>query len=91
MQYYGAAEGSTLKAHAGMELTRTIAHRMQLDNSVKLIGDLLFGLDASPTILAAVRPAGQVLVDDWACLKSMVRDSETIELSFNSFLKFCSS
>lgn len=74
MQYQRAVEGSTRKAHAGMELTRTIAHRMHLDNSVKLIGEFLFGLDMSLKILKAVRPAGQVLVDDWACLKSMIKD-----------------
>lgn len=74
MQYYSAAEGSTKKAHAGMELARTIAQRMHLDNSVKLIGELLFGHENSLQTLKAVRPAGQVLVNDWACLKSMVRD-----------------
>lgn len=55
-----------------MELTRTIAHRMHVDNSIKLIGDHMFGLDTSLLRLKAVRPAGQVLVDDWSCLKAMV-------------------
>jgi legumain len=59
-----------------MELTRTIAHRMHVDESVKLIGEFLFGLDTSLKTLEAVRPAGEVLVDDWACLKSMVRGLE---------------
>ncbi|KAG0554538.1 hypothetical protein KC19_12G098600 [Ceratodon purpureus] len=75
-KYHRAVEGSAKKEHAGIELTRTIAHRMHVDNSVKLIGDLLFGLDNSLKTLKAVRPAGQVLVDNWACLKSMVRTFE---------------
>jgi len=73
VQYYSEAEGSIRKAQAGMELTRTIAHRMHVDNSVKLVGELLFGHEAGQRTLQAVRPAGRVLVDDWACLKSMVR------------------
>ncbi len=51
----------------------TMAYRMHLDNSVELIGNLLFGSEAGPSKLNALRPAGQVLVDDWDCLKSMVR------------------
>lgn len=73
MQYYNEAEGSTKKAQAGMELTRMINQRTHLDNSVQLIGKLLFGHKNSLRTLQAVRPPGQVLVDDWTCLKSMVR------------------
>jgi len=72
VQYYSEAEGSRRKAQAGMELTRTITHRMHVDNSVELIGELLFGHETGLQTLQAVRPAGRVLVDDWACLKSMV-------------------
>ena len=59
-----------------MELTRIITHRMHVDKSVKLIGEFLFGLETSFKTLEAVRLAGEVLVDDWACLKSMVRGLE---------------
>ncbi|KAG0587159.1 hypothetical protein KC19_2G144400 [Ceratodon purpureus] len=55
---------------------------MHVDNSVKLIGDLLFGLDNSLKTLNTVRPAGQVLVDNWACLKFMVRDLEHYILKY---------
>jgi legumain len=73
LQYHKAVEGSTRKAQAGEELVNTMAHRMYLDSSVELIGNLLFGTDVGASKLNAVRPAGQVLVDDWDCLKSMVR------------------
>jgi legumain len=73
LQYHKAVEGSTRKAKAGEELVNTMAHRMHLDSSVELIGNLLFGTDVGASKLNAVRPAGQVLVDDWDCLKSMVR------------------
>jgi legumain len=55
-----------------VELVNTLAHRAHLDNSVKRIGELLFGFENGVEKLTTVRPAGQVLVDDWACLKSMV-------------------
>ncbi len=51
----------------------TMAHRIHLDNSVELIGNLLFGSEAGPSKLNAIRPGGQVLVDDWDCLKGMVQ------------------
>lgn len=47
-------------------------HRAHLDNSIELIGNLIFGSDVAPSILKTVRPSGQALVDDWDCLKTMV-------------------
>lgn len=75
-KYHRAAPGSVRKANAGVELVNTLAHRAHLDNSVKRIGELLFGFENGVEKLTTVRPAGQVLVDDWACLKSMVRTFE---------------
>lgn len=49
-----------------------MSHRVHIDNSVKLIGKLLFGINKGPEVLNAVRPTGQPLVDDWDCLKNMV-------------------
>lgn len=74
MQYYKAEEGSVRKASAGRELSRTIVHRKHLDESVKLIGEVLFGWENGAEKLGAVRPPGSVVVDDWACLKAMVRN-----------------
>lgn len=72
MQYHRAAEGSSRKLEAELELANVQAHRKHLDNSVLLIGMSLFGDERGPQELAAVRPVGQVLVDDWTCLKTMV-------------------
>lgn len=72
MQYHRAAEGSSRKLQAELELANVQAHRKHLDNSVLLIGMSLFGDERGPQALAAVRPVGQVLVDDWTCLKNMV-------------------
>lgn len=56
---------------------RTVIHRMHIDKSVQLVGKLIFGVEAGPTMLTAVRE-GQTLVDDWACLKNMVRNVENL-------------
>lgn len=50
-----------------------MSHRMHIDQSMKLIGKLLFGITRGPEVLSTVRPAGQPLVDDWKCLKSLVK------------------
>lgn len=53
-----------------------LARRSRVDNSVEMIGGRLFGSEEGPRVLNAVRSAGQPLVDDWDCLKSMVRSFE---------------
>jgi legumain len=73
-KFTNAEKGSLREATAAEELARTILHRKHLDDSVKLIGEILF--ENSVEKLNEVRPAGTVLVDDWACLKSMVRTYE---------------
>lgn len=77
-QYHKAKEGSTRKAEAGLDLMRTVSHRMHIDKSVELVGKLIFGVEAGPTMLTAVRE-GQALVDDWACLKNMVTNVENLQ------------
>jgi len=54
-----------------------MGHRSHIDNSVELIGNLLFGSAGGPMVLKTVRPAGEPLVDDWSCLKSTVRTFES--------------
>ncbi|KAJ7569776.1 hypothetical protein O6H91_01G093300 [Diphasiastrum complanatum] len=71
-KYANAPEASEKKAEAQKELMKVLARREHIDRSVNLIGDILFGSEVGSTILTAVRPAGQALVDDWSCLKSMV-------------------
>ncbi|KAL2899740.1 Vacuolar-processing enzyme [Bienertia sinuspersici] len=55
------------------EITNTIKHRIHLDSSIEMIGKLLFGYSNGPFVLEAKPRPGTPLVDDWDCLKSMVR------------------
>ncbi|KAM0938251.1 putative legumain protein [Dioscorea sansibarensis] len=70
-------EGSTEKLEVQKQLLDIMSHRLHIDNSIELIGRLLFGPDKGLKMLKIVRPSGQPLVDDWDCLKSMVRTFET--------------
>nr|ALG36104.1 asparaginyl endopeptidase [Oldenlandia affinis] len=72
-----APEGSARKEEARKQVFEAMSHRMHIDNSIKLVGKLLFGIERGAEILDAVRPAGQPLADDWTCLKSLVRTFET--------------
>ncbi|XP_042478927.1 vacuolar-processing enzyme-like [Macadamia integrifolia] len=72
-----APEGSLRKLAAQKQFVDVMSHRAHVDHSIKLIGKLLFGMQKGPEVLKAVRPAGQPLVDDWGCLKTMVRTYET--------------
>ncbi|KAL6556659.1 hypothetical protein OROGR_005947 [Orobanche gracilis] len=66
-----APEGSDRKSEAQKQLAEAMAHRTRVDNSMRLIGKLLFGMEKGPEMLVSVRPAGKPLVDDWSCLKSL--------------------
>ncbi|KAK9102232.1 hypothetical protein Sjap_019486 [Stephania japonica] len=76
-KYNKAPEGSSEKLKAQKNLHDVMRHRVHVDNSVNLIGELLFGYEEGERILKFVRPAGQPLVNDWACLKNMVSTFET--------------
>ncbi|KAL6005980.1 hypothetical protein ACLOJK_040025 [Asimina triloba] len=76
-KYRKSTDGSARKLHAHKQLVEVMSHRLHVDNSMELIGKLLFGSQKGPEILKSVRPAGQPLVDDWGCLKTMVRTFET--------------
>ncbi|OEL34501.1 Vacuolar-processing enzyme beta-isozyme 1 [Dichanthelium oligosanthes] len=70
-------EKSREKLEVLREITGTVTHRKHLDSSVDFIGKLLFGVENGPSTLGAVRSPGQPLVDDWDCLKRMVRIFES--------------
>lgn len=72
LQFWKAPEGSTRKLEAQKKLVEVMSHRAHIDNSMKLIGNLLFGFEKGDEVLNHVRPAGQPLADDWSCLKTMV-------------------
>ncbi|XP_048140908.1 vacuolar-processing enzyme isoform X2 [Rhodamnia argentea] len=59
------------------QISSTMTHRIHLDGSVKMIGALLYGPEKGSSVLTALREPGLPLVDDWKCLKSMVRVFET--------------
>nr|XP_016490024.1 PREDICTED: vacuolar-processing enzyme-like [Nicotiana tabacum] len=72
-KHQNAPEGSDEKFKAHARLTEAISQRTQVDNNVKHLGELLFGVEKGNEILHSVRPAGQPLVDSWDCLKSYVK------------------
>ncbi|XAR69269.1 Legumain [Bertholletia excelsa] len=76
-KYRKAPEGSPKKLEAQKQFVEAMSHRMHIDSSMKMIGKLLFGIEKGPEVLNTVRPAGQPLVDDWNCLKTLVRTFET--------------
>nr|QFR54167.1 asparaginyl endopeptidase 1 [Momordica cochinchinensis] len=65
------------RAQILQEIRETVARRAHLDGSIGVIGFLLFGPKESSNALEDARPSGSPLVDDWECLKSMVRVFET--------------
>ncbi|CAL1401359.1 unnamed protein product [Linum trigynum] len=71
--YKRSENGSTKKAEILEEMRRTVTYRNHLDGSIELVGTLLFGPKNGPQVLNKVRGVGSALVDDWQCLKSMVR------------------
>ncbi|KAF3495260.1 hypothetical protein DY000_02056999 [Brassica cretica] len=75
-KYKKAPEGSARKAEAQKQVLEAMSHRLHVDNSVLLIGKLLFGISEGPAVLNKVRPCGKPLVDDWDCLKTLVRAFE---------------
>jgi legumain len=76
-KYKRSKPDSTEKLEAQQELIESMSHRLYLDKSINFIGKLLFGSDTGTAVLNAVRPSGQPLVDDWDCLKTMVRTFES--------------
>ncbi|CAK8568418.1 unnamed protein product [Lathyrus sativus] len=94
-----APQGSPRKIAAQKQVLEAMSHRLHIDDSMKLIGKLLFGMKKGPEVLTSVRPAGQPLVDDWDCLKTLVRTFETYCGSLSqygmkhmrSFANFCNA
>ncbi|XAR70813.1 Legumain [Bertholletia excelsa] len=76
-KFLKAPEGSPQKVEAQKRLLKAMSHRMHMDKSIDAIGKLLFGIKKGPEVLKAVRSNGKPLVDDWNCLKNMVRTFET--------------
>uniref|UniRef100_A0ACD5V335 Uncharacterized protein n=1 Tax=Avena sativa TaxID=4498 RepID=A0ACD5V335_AVESA len=76
-RYEQLNEGSEEKLRVLREIKETVVHRKHLDSSIDFIGKLVFGFENGPSVLEAPRNPGQPLVDDWDCLKRMVRVFES--------------
>lgn len=72
MQYNKSTEETQQKKGLLNQIKEITAHRAHLDSSVDKIKGLLLGSGHGP-----VRAEGSALVDDWDCLKFMVRTFET--------------
>lgn len=72
-KYKTSKEGSEEKMKILRQITGTMTHRVHLDGSMEMIGVLLFGPEKGSSILGSLREPGLAIVDDWTCLKSMVR------------------
>uniref|UniRef100_A0A7N0ZTJ2 Legumain prodomain domain-containing protein n=1 Tax=Kalanchoe fedtschenkoi TaxID=63787 RepID=A0A7N0ZTJ2_KALFE len=77
LRYEQAQDGSEEKNKIMKQIMDTMKHRSHIDGSVSMIGALLFGPTSSHSVLNSVRAPGLPIVDDWACLKSMVRTFES--------------
>ncbi|KAG8380284.1 hypothetical protein BUALT_Bualt07G0177300 [Buddleja alternifolia] len=67
---------SIRRVEAQKQLTSEINSRMLVGNRMKQISSSLAGVKSGIAILHTVRPEGQPLVDDWRCLKTLVKTYE---------------
>ncbi|KAK3411216.1 hypothetical protein EUGRSUZ_J03189 [Eucalyptus grandis] len=71
-----APKGSAESVEAQKRLDEQIARRSHIDRSINQIVNHLFGGSSVASMLTAVRPGDQPVVNDWDCLKSFVRTYE---------------
>ncbi|KAI4365354.1 hypothetical protein MLD38_021346 [Melastoma candidum] len=71
-----APKGSPQSAKAHESLSVEIFKRQEEDRKINLIVNFLLGSTKSSMAFNTVRPAGQALVDDWDCFKSLVSTYE---------------
>ncbi|KAG4171566.1 hypothetical protein ERO13_A12G217900v2 [Gossypium hirsutum] len=74
---YKNSEDGSKKKEILKQISETMRHRTHLDGSIDLIGTVLYGPAKGSVILNTIREPSLPLVDDWQCLKSMVRLFET--------------
>lgn len=72
MQVRNSVAGSSENLEAQKKLRDEVARREHIDYSINHVGNLLFGSENGSKMLSYVRAAGQPLVDDWDCLKTLV-------------------
>ncbi|KMT17972.1 hypothetical protein BVRB_2g033180 [Beta vulgaris subsp. vulgaris] len=72
-----APEGSVKRKQYEKELEDAISHREQVDCTFEEIGKAVFGDDNGIQMIKTVRSAGQPVVDDWDCFKTLVDTYKT--------------
>lgn len=75
-KYRRAPEGSQQKLEAKKKLNEAMEHRKNVDNTIDMIGKLLFGSEKGLEVMKT-RPAGQPPVDDWDCFKTLLHTYES--------------
>ncbi|KAL8043659.1 hypothetical protein ABFX02_09G128051 [Erythranthe guttata] len=70
---FKAPKDSTVRLQAQKQLLEEINSRMLVDNRVNQITTFLLGTQRDISMLHTARPKGMPLVDDWTCLKTMVK------------------
>lgn len=81
-----STEGSINKAEILKQIREKMLQRAHLDDSVDIIGKLLFDHGKANAILSATRDEYLPVVDDWNCLKSMVKGENNHRVFINYFL-----
>jgi legumain len=75
-KYEKAPKDSHQKIEAQKKLHDEINRRKTIDNNMNQITTILFGDQNGQQVLTSVRSPGQPLVDDWNCLKTLVKTYE---------------
>ncbi|KAB5543896.1 hypothetical protein DKX38_012008 [Salix brachista] len=75
-KYQKAPDGSAKKVEAHRDLVGIHSHIRHVNRSINHIAAALFGDENAANAMKFVRPSGQPLVDDWDCLKELVRAYE---------------
>ncbi|XP_021849603.2 vacuolar-processing enzyme gamma-isozyme [Spinacia oleracea] len=70
-------EGSIKRTEAQKELDAAMSHREHVDRTFEDIGKTLFGEEKGYEMIKTVRSAGQSIVDDWDCFKTLVETYKT--------------
>lgn len=76
-KYKNAKEGSSRKMQALEEINKMSSERAHIDRSIDIIDKLLAGRVNKQSFFKGERRKGLPLVDDWDCLKAMVRTYES--------------
>jgi legumain len=75
-KYNKAPLGSTDKDEAYQKLMNEVDSRNHVDKAMNYVANELFGVEKGSDVFNFIRSPGQPLVDDWSCLKNLVKTYE---------------